>query len=770
MPDTRSLFEVTRGDYSVRSIEELHARMVELQQIGQIGSWYYEPSSQTTWWSGEMYRLYGILPTSRSPTFHEFLQLVHPSDRVMVETTFLESVKSSQDFRSEFRIVRPDSVVMWIECRAQAKKINGLLRIEGTNQDITLRKQREIELSQSESRLRLAFDQMLEGFQVIDEDYRYVYLNYAAAKHGKKERAELIGKTMLEVYPGFQETPAFAAIQRCMVERLPILMESRFTYADLSTRVFELSIQPCNEGVMVLSFDITDRVEAERRLVLKERELEAFFETSNVGMSEWRFDGLLVRANETCCRLLGYSREELMQLKFFDLIMTEDRSQSRHLLGELASGKINHYETHRRYLRKDGSILHSQVYVTAIRIGDERPSTFAVVLIDITSQVQLEEQFRQSQKLEAIGRLAGGVAHDFNNLLTIIQTSSDVALADPQLGHSARDSLTAIAAAAKRGAGLTQQLLAFSRRQLMDMQQLDPNEVIRSASLLLHRVAGELVELRFDLEAKIPTVKGDRGQLEQVLMNLVANARDAVEPSGVISIKTRYLRDYRWSAITGTENGGEGAVEILVVDNGCGMREEILSRIFEPFFTTKAAGKGTGLGLAVVHGVIDQFRGLVEVESTVDVGTTMRLLFPVVAQSTFKMREIIPAQGFAGNESILVVDDEPEICDVCKRFLKTQGYQVHVATSPTQAIHLMEIERLAVDLLLTDVVMPGMTGIELADYLKRRLPMDLYRSHFLRCSCSVKSAKLSRRRFLHLDRYFDCDCLTAAAIGSNDPS
>ncbi len=345
---------------------------------------------------------------------------------------------------------------------------------------------------------------------------------------------------------------------------------------------------------MVLSFDITDRVEAERRLVLKERELEAFFETSNVGMSEWRFDGLLVRANETCCRLLGYSREELMQLKFFDLIMTEDRSQSRHLLGELASGKINHYETHRRYLRKDGSILHSQVYVTAIRIGDESPSTFAVVLIDITSQVQLEEQFRQSQKLEAIGRLAGGVAHDFNNLLTIIQTSSDVALADPQLGHSARDSLTAIAAAAKRGAGLTQQLLAFSRRQLMDMQHLDPNEVIRSASLLLHRVAGELVELRFELEAKIPMVKGDRGQLEQVLMNLVANARDAVEPSGVISIKTAIFATID-GQLTGSEYRGEGAVEILVVDNGCGMREEILSRIFEPFFTTKQQARGRDL-------------------------------------------------------------------------------------------------------------------------------------------------------------------------------
>ena len=226
MRDIHIRHEAMHGGASQGSIEELQARMAELQQIGSIGSWYYEPTTDRTWWSGEMYRLFGILPTAQSPTFSELLHWVHPADRLQVELKFDECLGSGKDFRNEFRIIRPDRVVLWIECRVQAKQINGLLRIEGTNQDITLRKQREIELLQSESRLRLAFDQMLEGFQVIDDEYRYVYLNHAAAKHGKKSREELIGRTMKEVYPGIETTPAFAAIQRCMVDRIPTSMES----------------------------------------------------------------------------------------------------------------------------------------------------------------------------------------------------------------------------------------------------------------------------------------------------------------------------------------------------------------------------------------------------------------------------------------------------------------------------------------------------------------------------------------------------------------
>jgi signal transduction histidine kinase len=338
---------------------------------------------------------------------------------------------------------------------------------------------------------------------------------------------------------------------------------------------------------------------------------------------------------------------------------------------------------------------------------------------DITQLKRLEEQFRQAQKMEAVGRLAGGVAHDFNNLLTVINGYSDMVLTTLDDHDPVRPLIEEVGKAGDRAAGLTRQLLAFSRQQILRPKVLELNEVVADVSKMLRRLIGEDVELALKPGAGLRRVKADPGQIEQVVMNLAVNARDAMPTGGQLTIETRNVERDGACAHDGSEVRPGSYVLLAVSDTGCGMTEEVRERVFEPFFTTKELGQGTGLGLATVYGIVTQSGGHIEVATAVGRGTTFRVYLPAVSGDSALVEKAAGASALPrGTETVLVVEDEAGVRELACLVLQRLGYEVLVAANAEQAVVVARHTERPLELLLTDVVMPGAGGRVLAERLR----------------------------------------------------
>ena len=344
---------------------------------------------------------------------------------------------------------------------------------------------------------------------------------------------------------------------------------------------------------------------------------------------------------------------------------------------------------------------------------------------DTTERLQLEEQFRQIQKMESVGQLAAGVAHDFNNILTIIQGHSGLLMSRPNLSPAMTTSIQAVSFAAERAASLTRQLLMFSRKQVVQPKALDLNEVVNTMSKMLQRLIGETVTLHCKLPPQIPPINGDAGMLEQILMNLAVNARDAMPKGGQLTISTELVQISEAYAKTHSDARTGNFVCLNFKDTGCGMDAATMKRIFDPFFTTKEAGKGTGLGLATVYGIVKQHSGWIEVQSQPGQGTTFKIYFPASPKPLEEHTQIfVPtSQVRGGGETILVVEDEPVLRDLAQLILQDCGYRVVQAASGVEALTVWQNNQGAIDLLLTDMIMPdGLSGKDLAESLLDNKP------------------------------------------------
>jgi len=386
--------------------------------------------------------------------------------------------------------------------------------------------------------------------------------------------------------------------------------------------------------------------------------------------------------------------------------------------GEVWSGRIINK-------RKNGTVFEEEATISPIRDSTGKITNYVGVRRDVTREVALETQLRQSQKMDAIGQLAGGIAHDFNNLLTAIRgNASLLLLSDAAQSGETSDCAQQIVEAAERAANLTRQLLMFSRKQVIQPIRLDLNEVVAQMTKLLQRILGEDISLASNYAPGLPAIQADTGMIEQILLNLAVNSRDAMPKGGqlIISTGTETV-----NAETGGQNDGAPAglyVRLTVADTGCGIPAEHLLRIFEPFFTTKEVGKGTGLGLATVHGIVQQHNGRITVSSEAGRGTTFRIYFPVMAgtPTEIKSRPAISSLP-RGTETILVVEDEVIVRLAVGNLLQRFGYTVLLAASGVEAITVWQNEKYRVQLLLTDIVMPdGMTGYELARQLQDEKP------------------------------------------------
>ena len=466
-------------------------------------------------------------------------------------------------------------------------------------------------------------------------------------------------------------------------------------------------------GAVLVFRDVTERRKAQQELKRSERRYRLLFESNPQPM--WVFDReslAFLAVNEATVTQYGYSREELLQMTLKDIRPAEEIPA---LLEEVQKPEVQlHRDAPWRHRKRDGTIF--LVEITAHPIEYEGRNACLVLATDITERQRLEEQVQQSQRLESIGRLAGGIAHDFNNLLTVINGYAAQILTELPAHNIVAQRVKEINGAGQRAAALTQQLLAFSRRQVIEPRVLNINHVISDMEQMLRRLIGEDVALMIRPSADLRNIRADAGQMQQVVMNLAINARDAMPRGGTLILETSNVvlgEEYR--ELHPDVRPGPYIV-LTVSDTGTGMKPEVQKRIFEPFFTTKPPGSGTGLGLATVHGMIRQSEGWIWVYSEPGSGTTFKIYLPATEEAVVEP-PAMAKQDLRGTETILVVEDQDDVRQLAVTILERYGYRVLSATGGEEALQLAGEFPGTIHLLLTDMVMPGMNGRDLAKQL-----------------------------------------------------
>jgi len=433
-----------------------------------------------------------------------------------------------------------------------------------------------------------------------------------------------------------------------------------------------------------------------------------------------------LEVNEAAVAHYGYSRDEFLHMRITDIRPPEDVPR---LLENVASARPDLQRSDQwRHRRRDGRIIDVEIASHTLEFTGRRAAL--VVAADITERRQSEEallaseaQLRQAQKMEAIGRLAGGIAHDFNNLLTVIIGRATITLESLNPQGALQHNIELIKKTADRAAALTQQLLAFSRKQVLQPKLVDLHVVVEQIAPMLRRLIGEDVELTIRSVPGLWRVRVDQGQFEQVVLNLAVNARDAMPHGGQLTIETADIElGEAYTHLPDAVPAGS-YVMLKVADTGLGMDADTQARIFEPFFTTKEAGKGTGLGLATVQGIVSQHGGTVRVYSAPGQGTTFKIYLPRAEETADAVVAVVPAaDGTGGTETVLLVEDDDEVRRLSREILTANGYVVLDAADPATAVQLSTKQAASAQLLITDVVMPGMSGPQLAERIKTRRP------------------------------------------------
>jgi len=488
-------------------------------------------------------------------------------------------------------------------------------------------------------------------------------------------------------------------------------------------------LKALHQRVQELEKSDQQRERAEAALRESEKEFQQFYDEAPVGYHELDTKGRITRVNRKELEMLGYTAGEMLGKPLWNFFVEEDTT--RHVTMAKLAGDVSFHDTFERtFRRKDGTTLPVLVEDRLLRDKNGQIIGIRSTVEDITERRQTqealrksEEQLRQWQRVEAIGRLAGGVAHDFNNLLMTIKGCSELLLNAFDRRDPRREEVEEILKAGERATSLTRQLLAFGRRQVLQPQVLDLNSLVINMDKMLRRLIGEDIQLVTVLDQELWSVKVDPGMIEQVIMNLAVNSRDAMPNGGKLTIETaNIIHDENYASRHISMKPGY-YVMVAVSDNGCGMDKETQSHLFEPFFTTKEKGKGTGLGLSTVYGIIKQSGGNIWVYSEPSQGTTFKIYLPRVEKTAtvYKPKASSPpAPG--GTETILLVEDEEAVRTMVSKILRNKGYTVLEAAHSEEAFEISERHEGPIHLMVTDVIMPQMSGPELAERLAPRLP------------------------------------------------
>jgi PAS domain S-box-containing protein len=574
----------------------------------------------------------------------------------------------------------------------------------------------------SQELLQSVIEGMGDPVFVKDTDSRYLLINQATVQLFGVTRAEVVGRGAEAVFP--PEVAPFVQESDARVLREGVAMTFEETLPTrMGNRRFLVSKAPRRDaqgaiiGLVGVARDITDLKQADETI----RRLSTAVDQSPAAVIITDPSGRIVYVNRKFTEISGYSSEEVVgQNPRLLKSGKTSADQYRQLWSTIQSGATWRGEYQNR--RKNGDLYWASTTIAPVKDESGTITHFVAIQEDVTDTRSLEAQLRQAQKMEAVGRLAGGVAHDFNNLLTVITSYSQLLLEDMAAADPRRADLQEIQRAAIGAAGLTRQLLAFSRQQVLEPRVLNLNDVLSAAGKMLQRLIGEDVALQLTLAPDLGNVKADPGQIEQVIMNLAVNARDAMPDGGKMTIETSNIDlDASYAAQHAVVAPGS-YILVAVTDTGSGMDEPTKARLFEPFFTTKEIGRGTGLGLATVYGIVKQSNGYIWVYSELGHGTSFKVYLPRVSEAAAAAAETRPLLLNGGTETILLAEDASGVRAVAQEILKRLGYTVLVANDGHSALQLARARTELIHLLITDVIMPEMSGRQLADRLKEQRP------------------------------------------------
>ncbi|MFN8574793.1 MAG: PAS domain S-box protein [Gemmatimonadaceae bacterium] len=670
-------------------------------------------------------------PTATALEGLNVLNLVHPADRAEVEADIRAIEQGEEPKYPPHRILRFDGAAREVEVRVAAYAGGEGKTWQVVLRDITERKRHELQIEEREARLSGIINAAMDGIITIDADQRIVLVNAAAERVFMRSASELIGQTLDVLIPKrlsaahSQQVIDFARTGGTS-RRMDALRPVVGVRANGEEFPIEASISQVEVGgrrlLTVILRDITDRQRSEAAL----RESNERFQqlAANIHEVFWLTDPAKSRIEyvspayeriwgRPCSAVYGSADDWITAIHAFDRDRVVEAAMTKQALGT--------YDEEYRIVRPDGSVRWIRDRAAPVRDASGAVIRVAGVAEDITERRELQSQLQQAQKLESIGRLAGGIAHDFNNWLTVIGGNSELLLHTVAQVPDAVSLIAEIRHAGDRAASLTRQLLAFSRQQVLEPRVSDLNVIVTDTEKMLQRLIGEDVELRTTL-GQACMVEVDPGHMVQVLMNLAVNARDAMPTGGRLTIETSTVELDAEGVARFAEAKPGTYVRLSVTDTGVGMSPDVCARVFEPFFTTKAQGHGTGLGLSVVHGIVEQSGGHIDVVSEVGVGTTFAIYLTAVTHQSSNANEASTAQRQNGHEAILLVEDEDSVRRVTSRSLRAAGYVVHEAANGEEALALLAREDLAFDLLMTDVVMPGVGGRAVADAARKQSP------------------------------------------------
>jgi PAS domain S-box-containing protein len=722
-------------DITARKVAEEALRtsrdlLEKAQAMAHFGSWTSGVGQDDELqWSAECGRIFDVREGTVI-TLGQIMDRVHPDDRERVMRARHVAAEARAPIDIEHRIVRDDGKLCWVRARTSVEWSNGVPRMVAVVQDITDRKSADAALRASEERYRRIVENTSEGIWLYDGEGITTFMNARMAEMLGVGIEEAMGQSVFMFMDASARTVAEARIAR---RKGGVSERSDFRLRRKDGTELWASIQANPlfdaDGRFEAALALVIDVSSERRAEEARAHLAAIVEFADDAIIGANTDGIITSWNRAAEALYQWSASEAIGRPTSIMVLAENLSTVAPVLERLRRGEvIRRFET--THVRKDGSTVEVVFTASPIVDADRRVIGSARIVSDLTerraAEAQLrqkEAQLRQAQKMEAIGVLAGGVAHDFNNILSVILSFSSMVLDDLKPGDPIRADIQEIGRAGERATELTRQLLAFSRKQVLQPQVLDLGRAVLGMEKMLRRLLSEAIELTLLPQPSLGTVLADPGQVEQIVMNLAVNARDAMPGGGNLSIE---IANADLDADCASLHDGVVPgpyVMLAVTDTGIGMDAATRDRIFEPFFTTKELGKGTGLGLSTVFGIVKQSQGHIWVYSEPGRGTTFKVYLPRVERAVRAVSQASSEpETLRGSETVLLVEDEEQVRVATRTILQRHGYNVLDAQNGGEALLICEQFTAKIHLLLTDVVMPRMSGRQVAERLTPMRP------------------------------------------------
>jgi PAS domain S-box-containing protein len=724
----RNISDRKRAEKALKESEERYNLAMDASRDG-VYEWDLE--TREIYYSPGWKRMLGYEPDELPDDFSVWEKLTRPEDVEKSWQIMTEVVEGKRErFEVEFQMRHKDGHWIHILSRSNIyKDVNGKpVRVVGTHVDITAQKQAEAEREKSQALFKGLYDNMTSGsavYKVINDgskgsDYIIVEFNKKSLEIEGKQKHQVIGKTLLDLRPTIDDYGLIPMMRQVWETGSPAYYPIKMYQDNIFSSYYENYIFKIPSGEIVTIYnDVTHQKNQEKTLKDKTEKLQAIFQAAqNISfiITDARDpEPTILEFSPGAENIFGYQKEEIIGKPVSILHTPDDAARFPEIHQKMREGNVG-FTGEAKLIRKSGEPFIAMF--STYPLFDQNGNMYSAlgVSIDINEKKRLETQLLQAQKLESVGRLAGGVAHDFNNMLGVILGHTELALLQADEKNELYSDLKEIQKAAKRSADITKQLLAFARKEIISPKQLDLNDTVESMLNMLRRLIGENIDLVWQPAACLWPVKMDPTQIDQILANLCVNARDSIPGVGKITIKTgRQSFDEEYCI----EHAGflPGDFVLLTVsDNGCGMDKEILDNLFDPFFTTKDVGKGTGLGLATVYGIIKQNNGFIIVYSEPGQGSAFKIYLPrLVAQENTDKAVPEKKAAAGGTETILLVEDEPTILRMTRMMLERNGYSVLSAASPSEAVEKATNYSGSIDLLMSDVVMPQMNGRDLAE-------------------------------------------------------